>query len=304
MSTGPYWPQPAYPMHAPPPEKKGIAIAAMVLGIIALVLSIVPIIAVLSFVLGPLAIVLGVVAIVKRRGRGQAITGVVTGGIGVLVAAIGFLIFGALLSTTDEVTQRTPVGQEADVEEGGETSGDEDLTGAAVEEQEVDQATEEGGAAAERDSPRENEEGELEAEVEADGGESLVIGDEFEVNDWIISIKGVSDRTATIGDDFFNTEAQGEYLPIELIVTNNGDSSAYFFARDFVAVDDQDREFSFSTEATIYGTSEGSISILDEINPGNSIEGLLYFDVPEDTEITHLEINSGFLSAPVRVSLE
>ncbi|MGJ9405036.1 DUF4190 domain-containing protein [Nesterenkonia aurantiaca] len=304
MSTGTYWPQPAYPMHPPPPEKKGMAIAAMVLGIIALVLSVVPIIAVLSFVLGPLAIVLGVVAIVKRRGKGQAIAGVVTGGIGVLVATIGFLIFGALLSATDESPQQTPVGQDSDVEEDGETSGEEDLTGAAVEEQEVDQETEEGGAAAEEDSPRKNDEGELEAEIEADGGESLVIGDEFEVNDWIVSIKRVSDRTATIGDDFFNTEAQGEYLPIELIVTNNGDSSAYFFARDFVAVDDQDRKFSSSTEATIYGAADGSVSILDEINPGNSIEGLLYFDVPEDAEITSLEINSGFLSAPVRVSLD
>lgn len=184
------------------------------------------------------------------------------------------------------------------------SGGDEDeTTGAAVEDQEADQETEDGGAAAEEDTPAEDEEGEIQAEEEAEGGETFAVGDEFEVNDWVITVTGIGERTTTIGDDFFNTEAQGEFLSIDLVVTNAGNSAEYFFASDFVAVDDQDREFSYSSEATMYGASEGAVSLLDEINPGNSLEGRLYFDVPADAEIIALDINAGFLSDPVRVSL-
>lgn len=281
-----------------------MGIAAMVLGIVAVVLAFVPIIAIVSFILGPLAVILGVIALVKHRGRGQAITGIITGAGGLLIAIIGFALFGALVSSVDEDAQQTQIDPEPDVEGTAADSDEEATVGEPVEEQEGDQETEEGGAAAEEEAPDENDEGELVSEEEADGGESFSIGDEFEVNDWIITITGVADRTATIGDGFLNSQAQGEYLPIELVVSNNGNSADYFFARDFVAVDDQDREFSYSSDATIYGASEGAVSILDEINPGNSIQGRLFFDVPADTEITALEINAGFLSTPVRVSLD
>lgn len=281
-----------------------MAIAAMVLGIVALVLSFIPLIAILTFLLGPLAVVLGILALVKRRGRGQAITGIVTGGLGVLIATIGFLIFSALIASGDDDSQQNERDPDVSAQESPASSEDRETDGEAVEEQSADQETEEGGAAREEDTPEQNDEGELVAESEADGGENFTTGDEFEVNDWIVMITGVSDRSTSIGDEFFNTQAQGEYIPIDLVVTNGGDSAAYFFAGNFVAVDDQDREFSYSSEATFYGASDGAISILDQINPGNSIEGRLYFDVPSDAKITHLEINAGFLSAPVRVSLD
>lgn len=51
------------------------------------------------------------------------------------------------------------------------------------------------------------------------------------------------------------------------------------------------------------GASEGAVSLLDEINPGNSLEGTPYFDVPEGTDIVAIDIDAGFLSDPVRVSL-
>lgn len=307
MSTATHWPggpPPGYPGYHPPPERKGLGIAAMVLGIVALVLAFVPFVAIISFLLGPLAVILGVVGLVKRRGRGQAITGIVTGAIGLLIAIIGFLIFGALLSSIDEDAQQTQGNLETETDGPAAGSDEEEVSGDSLEEQEGDQETEEGGAASDEDAPAENDEGELVAEEQADGGETFTIGDEFEVNDWIVKVTGVGDRTPTIGDEYFNTEAQGEYLPIDLIVTNNGNSASYFFARDFVAVDRQDREFSYSSDAIFYGASEGAVSILDEINPGNSIEGRLYFDVPTDAEITGLDINAGFLSDTVRVSLD
>lgn len=177
---------------------------------------------------------------------------------------------------------------------GGED--EDEATGADVEEQTPEQQSEQEEGAADEGAPAEEE--------EAEGGDTFAIGDEFAVNDWSITITGVGERTDTIGDEFLNTQAQGVFLPVDLVVTNDGDSASYFFASDFVAVDDQDREFSYSSDATLYGAADGAVSLLDEINPGNSIEGRLYFDVPADAEVIALDINAGFLSDPVRVSLD
>lgn len=184
---------------------------------------------------------------------------------------------------------------------------DEEAAVADSPDQEADEATGEEAAAEEGAGQEEAAEDEGEAEAadeEADGGESFGLGEEFAVNDWGVTVNGVGERTATIGDEFLNTEAQGEFLPVDLAVANNGDSASMFFASDFVAVDDEGREFDSSTDATMYGASDGAVSLLDEINPGNSIEGTIYFDVPEGTSIVGLDIDAGFLSDPVRVSLD
>ncbi|MCH8561100.1 MULTISPECIES: DUF4352 domain-containing protein [unclassified Nesterenkonia] len=192
----------------------------------------------------------------------------------------------------------------AAVSGGGED--EDEATGADVEDQTPEQQSEQEEAPAEEEeaAPAEEEEAAPAEEEEAEGGDTFSIGDQFAVNDWSITITGVGERTDTIGDEFLNTQAQGEFLPVDLIVTNDGDSASYFFASDFVAVDDQDREFNYSSDATLYGAADGAVSLLDEINPGNSIEGRLYFDVPADAEVSALDINAGFLSDPVRVSLD
>lgn len=119
------YPEAGYQPPAPQPVKKGIGIAAMVLGIIALVFGFIPVIAVLSFILGPLAVILGVIGFIKRRGRGQAITGVITGAIGFVVAIIGFALAGAFLAAVDEEMQSAEEVEER-IEEAAEEAGEDD----------------------------------------------------------------------------------------------------------------------------------------------------------------------------------
>ncbi len=109
-----------------------MAIAAMVLGIVALVLSFIPLIAILTFLLGPLAVVLGILALVKRRGRGQAITGIVTGGLGLLIATIGFLIFSALIASGDDDSQQNERDPDVSAQESPASSEDRETDGEAV----------------------------------------------------------------------------------------------------------------------------------------------------------------------------
>ena len=75
----------------PKKDKKGFAIASMVLGIVALVLFCVWY---LSIPCGILAIIFGILSL-KSTGKGMAIAGLITGGIGL---AIAFIIFMALFT--------------------------------------------------------------------------------------------------------------------------------------------------------------------------------------------------------------
>lgn len=79
------------------PEKKtvGLAVAALVLGIVSLVFSGVPLLNFMMIVVAILAIVFGIVSLVKisrdklrLKGKGLAITGLVTGGLALIVSII------------------------------------------------------------------------------------------------------------------------------------------------------------------------------------------------------------------------
>ena len=97
QAGGPQMPQAGGPWApvAPAPESNGMAIAAMVVGILSLVTFW---LCGLGAVLGLVAVVLGAVALSKanktpaRTGRGQAIAGIATGAVA-LVISLAFLVF-------------------------------------------------------------------------------------------------------------------------------------------------------------------------------------------------------------------
>ncbi|MFG1790727.1 DUF4190 domain-containing protein [Nocardia sp. NPDC049149] len=89
-----YPPQGGYPGGQPAwqesPKGKGLAITALVLGILAL-LSCWTLVG--GYLFGVLAIIFGLIAAVRSGGKGMAITGLVLGALG-LIAAIVFTIVG------------------------------------------------------------------------------------------------------------------------------------------------------------------------------------------------------------------
>lgn len=92
---------PLHPYAATPPQPnpaRGLAIAAMALGLAAIVTVLVamfylPIAAILGILLAVTAIVLGSVALVRRGPRGLGLTGLVSGGVAILLA-IGMVALG------------------------------------------------------------------------------------------------------------------------------------------------------------------------------------------------------------------
>jgi hypothetical protein len=128
------------------------------------------------------------------------------------------------------------------------------------------------------------------------------LGDEVEVGDWLVTIVEVRSPISSVGN-FGSAEAQGEFVPIAIRMQNNGNEAEYFFAGDLVAIDDRGRQFDYSTDAAIYSGDEGA-SMLDEVNPGNAVSGILFYDVPEGTSLVAIEVENGWFDDPVRISLQ
>ncbi|MFJ4341314.1 DUF4190 domain-containing protein [Streptomyces sp. NPDC088915] len=92
----PAWGPP--PFQAPPPQRSGLGVGALVLGIVGLVFGIVPFLFWLGGILGALALVLGIVGHGRaRRGetndKGQAIAGIVLGSVTIVVSLAWLVVF-------------------------------------------------------------------------------------------------------------------------------------------------------------------------------------------------------------------
>ncbi|MFJ3956087.1 hypothetical protein [Arthrobacter sp. NPDC090010] len=83
-------PYPQAPYQQPGKQGNGFGVAALVLGILALVSSFIPFLGVVAFILGPLAILFGILGLVLRKQapKGTSITGMILGGVGILVAVV------------------------------------------------------------------------------------------------------------------------------------------------------------------------------------------------------------------------
>ncbi len=89
--------------HRPPVRRNGVGVTALVVGVVALVLAVLVIFFPIAAVLGIIAVVLGIVGISRAsRGeadnRGQAIAGLVTGLIALIIAIVFTVSIGSFFA--------------------------------------------------------------------------------------------------------------------------------------------------------------------------------------------------------------
>ncbi|QEE62393.1 hypothetical protein FVA74_13020 [Salinibacterium sp. dk2585] len=102
----------------------GLAIAALVVGIVAFLTGLVPL---LGIVLGIAAVVLAVLALVKKQSKGFAITGLALGAVAVIASLIATLVAGAFtaatISAVDEIVKQAEITTESSEEEPASNDG-------------------------------------------------------------------------------------------------------------------------------------------------------------------------------------
>ncbi|MBC9927964.1 MULTISPECIES: hypothetical protein [unclassified Leucobacter] len=129
----PQQPQPVYQpssSSAPPvpglavgaPVAKGLAIAALVVGIVAFLSGLVPI---WGIIVGVVGVALGVIALVKGQPKGLALTGTILAGVAVVASIIATIIAGAFTAAVvDTVEKQTSVTSEIPGEDAAATDED------------------------------------------------------------------------------------------------------------------------------------------------------------------------------------
>jgi hypothetical protein len=112
------------------------------------------------------------------------------------------------------------------------------------------------------------------------------------------SAKTVSDPT---GNPYMTATAQGIFLVIVVKVTNVGGEPQSYYGQNQKLIDSSGREYAVSSEADMWMNT--GVSPMGEINPGNSIQVRVPFDVPPGTMATELELHDSMLSGGVSVRL-
>lgn len=137
-----------------------------------------------------------------------------------------------------------------------------------------------------------------EEEQEFDGAVGAKVAD----GQFSFVVSGIECGLKEVGNEFLSQKAQGEYCVLAVKVTNIGDEPQYLFADNQYLYDQKGRKFSADTTASIYSGQDGDVW-MSEINPGNSIKGYIFFDVPKGTKLSHVELHDSAFSLGVTVKL-
>jgi hypothetical protein len=114
------------------------------------------------------------------------------------------------------------------------------------------------------------------------------------------TVRSIEPGPPIIGTEDFGQKPQGEFLLVNVKVENIGNEPQSFFGdNQYLYVGE--RKYSADTEAAIY--LEDSSSLFEEINPGNSLEGVIVFDVPKGSKPTKLELHDSAFSGGVEINL-
>jgi hypothetical protein len=104
------------------------------------------------------------------------------------------------------------------------------------------------------------------------------------------------------GDEFLNKAAQGQFCEVSMTVRNIGNQPQTFSGSWQKVKGATGASYSDDTEAEIYANTNNQ-TIFNKINPGNSVQGLVVFDVPKDARLTSLELHDSPFSGGVTVTV-
>jgi hypothetical protein len=116
------------------------------------------------------------------------------------------------------------------------------------------------------------------------------------------TVTGVQCGVASVGSDAFGKKAQGQYCKVNVAVRNIGNEARTFSASNVYAYNTAGQKYDADGAATLY-LGEDARSFLEDINPGNSVNGVVLFDIPQGQTITKIELHDSSFSGGVTVTV-
>jgi hypothetical protein len=114
-------------------------------------------------------------------------------------------------------------------------------------------------------------------------------------------VSSVACGRSRAGDGLMSKKAQGQFCEVTLTVKNIGDQPRVFAASSQKAKGVDGATYGADAEAAVYASRDGKM-ILNNVNPGNAVSGMLVFDIPKDGSIVALELHDSPFSGGVTIS--
>ncbi|WP_406070356.1 DUF4352 domain-containing protein [Micromonospora sp. NBC_01638] len=116
------------------------------------------------------------------------------------------------------------------------------------------------------------------------------------------TVKSTKCGVAKIGTDLIGAKAQGQFCLVTVNVKNIGKEAQMFDGSSQKAYAADGTEYSADGGAAIYANKNAE-TFLNDINPGNQVNGVVVFDIPKNVKLTKLELHDSMFSGGVDVAL-
>lgn len=112
----------------------------------------------------------------------------------------------------------------------------------------------------------------------------------------------VKDAGTTVGSSVLTRTAQGTYLQVDLKIANTGSSAATFIVNDVKLIDASGKAYDADPTATLYASPDQNAWVA-ALNPGNSIQGPVLFDVPAGTTPASIRVSDNAFTPGKTIAL-
>jgi len=137
----------------------------------------------------------------------------------------------------------------------------------------------------------------------ASSSRTAKIGDSARDGKFEFVVKSLECNVMSVGDNPYLTKTpQGQFCLLDVTVRNIGNEKQSLFSSNQKLLNGS-VEYSADDTATIYAAPNSS-SWYSDINPGNSVEGKIVFDIPKDVAPTTAELHDSAYSGGVKVNLQ
>ncbi|MBT2445604.1 DUF4352 domain-containing protein [Streptomyces sp. ISL-43] len=99
----------------------------------------------------------------------------------------------------------------------------------------------------------------------------------------------------------YGRDAQGQFFLVHMTVRNIGDRAQTFDGSDQKLIDRNSSKYSADTAAALY--LDKSESFLNQINPGNTVDGIVVFDIPKTAAPVRIELHDSLFSGGTTIDL-
>lgn len=117
-------------------------------------------------------------------------------------------------------------------------------------------------------------------------------------------VKNIECGRTTIGaNQYLTKNAQGQFCLLTVSVKNVGNEAQGLFGSNQKLLNANNQQYAADDAAAGY-LDQNYTTLFSNINPGNSVEGMIVFDIPKDQTAVTAELHDSAFSSGVKVSLQ